>query len=440
MTRLLTVQEYGHLAIIGLIFTFPNLLINISIEKSILAKHFITPLEYSTYLVFNTLLAFFLYLIIVLSSHFFESFFNVYDLGRMLVVMGLSLIFDAITQIYSVKLLHENNVLLRGKIFIVSSILGSIATLVSLYFGFRLWSYVIMVISISVSQFSLHLFFVRFRLNWKFKFTVLYFHLRRNSTSFVSFIFDGFLNALFTYILATFSLANLAFYTRGDSLSKTFAFNIANVIDKNYIRIFNNSERISDNLNLFSKIRLNLYLIMILSTAFLYCSSSYIFSLIFGEKWINGSVTFQYLVLAAFFIPTEKLFINLCFSKLGVKTNLYINIVRFFLLIWPCCFVFYDFNIFLISIVISRFTILFLNNYLLRKYFDFNSILDIYAVIILFLNIVLIHYLGTLAINFFHNNFIILNISFYLIVSGIFYFLNKHLFLLFPFINDKFKA
>ncbi len=440
MTRLLTVQEYGYLAIIGLIFTVPNLLINISIEKSILAKHFITPIVYSTYLVFNTILASVLYLIIVLCSNFFERYFNVHDLRRMLIVMGLSLLFDAIAQIFSVKLLHENNVLLRGKIFIASSIFGSISALLSLYSGFGLWSYIIMVLSISVSQFFLLLIFVRLRLQWKFKLAVLYFHLRRNSTTFVSFFFDGFLNTLFTYLLAIFSSTNLAFYSRGDSLSKTFALNISNVLEKNYVKTFKNSERIRETLNQFSTIRLNLFLLMILASSFMYCSSFYMFSLIFGENWINASFTFQYLVLASFFLPIEKLFTNLCFSRLGVKTNFNINVIKFILMLLPCFFVYYDFNFFLVLIIISRLAIVFLNNYLLRKYFNFISILDIYAVILLFLNIIMIKYLGTLAFSFLHISSNIFNIFFYLVLSGIFYLLNKYLFFKFPFINDKYKT
>jgi O-antigen/teichoic acid export membrane protein len=329
--------------------------------------------------------------------------------------------------------------LVRGKIFIASSIFGSISAILSLYMGFGLWSYVIMVLSISVSQFILHLILVRFRLKWKFKWTVLFVHLRRNSISFMSFFFEGFLNFLYTYILSTISFPNLAFYTRGDSLSKTFAFNISSVLDKNYVRIFNNSESTSDKLNLFSKIRVNLFLIMILATEFLYCSSSYIFSLLFGEKWIDGGLTFKFLVIAAFFIPTDKLFINLCFSKLSVKTNLYINMVKFILMLLPCFFVFYDFKFFLVSIIISRLTILFLNNFLLRKFFNFISIFDIYAVIILFLNIIILQYLGILVINFLDSNSSIFNISFYLVLSGLFYLLNKYLFFKFPFITDKFK-
>ncbi len=428
MTRLMTVKDYGYLAIIGLIFTFPNLLINISIEKSILAKHFIKPVDYSTYLLFNILLSSFLYLVIVLSSGFLERFFHLHDLGLMLVVMGLSLLFDAITQVYSVKLLHENNVLLRGKIFIASSIFGSISALFCLCFGFGLWSYVIMVLAISICQFVLHLTLVRFELKWKFKWTVLYVHLRKNAITFVSFFFEGALNSLYTYVLATFSFSNLAFYTRGDSLSKTFAFNISSVLDKNYISILNNAKSQAEYLSLFSSIRVNLFVIMILATAFLYCSSSYMFSLLFGEKWIIGGLTFQYLVLAAFFIPTDKLFINLCFSRLDVKTNLYINLAKFVLLLFPCLFVFYDFKFFLVSIIISRLTMHVLNNFLLRKFFNFVSVLDIYAVIILFVNIVMIECLGILAINYFDSDSNILNISIFLFFSGIFYLLNKYFF------------
>lgn len=440
MTRLLSVQDYGYLAIIGLIFTFPNLLINISIEKSMLAKHFIKPVDYSTYLVFNTILASVLYSIIVISSNFIENFFNVPDLGLMLVVMGLSLIFDAITQVYSIKLLHESNVLVRGKIFIASSIIGSISALLSLYIGFGLWSYVVMVLSISVSQLILHLILVRLSLKWTFKRSILFVHLRRNSISFVSFIFEGILSSLYTYTLVTFSFQNLAYYTRGDTLSKTFAFNISNVLDKNYIRIFNNSESISDKLNLFTTIRMNLFLMMILATGFLYCSSTYIFSLLFGEKWIDGVLTFKFLVLAAFFIPADKLFINLCYSILSVKTNLYINMVKFILMLLPIFFVFYDFKFFLGSIIISRLAILIMNNFLLRKFFNFLSIFDIYAVIILFLNIIIMQYLGVLVINFLDINFNVINISFYLVLSGLFYLLNKHLFIRLQLINKNINS
>ena len=426
---MLSIEEYGFIAIIGLIFIFPNLFINLSIEKSMLKTQAITSTDYSTHLIFNVVLSLVVYLIIVLTSSLLAVHFRAPQLGGMITLLGLSLVFDAISQVYSIKLIRKNRVLLRGKIFIASSLLGSTVGLVTLYLGFGFWSYILMVLSHSIIQCIFHLTLVKLKIKLVFEFNLLLKHLRTSFVGFLIFINEGFINSIYIYGISSMSTNNLALYSRGDSLAKMFSMNITTVIEKYYLSLFSKYTSKAELLHVYASMRTKLFLISIGVTSFMYFASMPLFLVFFGEKWILGVETFKYLVLAAFFIPNDKLFKTMIFSRLSMRLNLYIEIFKFSLMLIPCVFLFYasNYHFFLISLIVVRLIILFLNNFVLLKFFRSRDFQELFAIILLSLNI-----FGIQIIDHELNNYVvvtnhIMKIFYFSALSGFLYFINKYL-------------
>jgi len=426
---MLSIEDYSYIAIVGLIFIFPNLFINISIEKSMLKTPAITSTDYSTHLIFNVVLSLVVYLVIALTSSLLAVHFRAPQLGGMIVVMGLSLVFDAISQVYSIKLIRKNRVLLRGKIFIASSLLGSTVGLVALYLRFGFWSYILMVLSQSIIQCLLHLILVKLKIKFIFEFNILLNHLRTSFVGFLIFVNDGLLNSIYIYGISSMSTNNIASYSRGDSLSKMFSMNIASVIEKYYLTLYGKFTSKAELLHVYASMRTKLFLILIGVTSFMYFAAVPLFLVFFGEKWIFGVETFKYLVLGAFFIPNDKLFKTMIFSQLSMKLNLYIDTIKFALMLIPCFFLFYvsNYHFFLISLIVVRLIILILNNFVLLNIFRSRDFQELIAIILLSVNLFAIHTIDHQLMNYVVITNNIIKIFYFSALSGIFYFINKYL-------------
>jgi O-antigen/teichoic acid export membrane protein len=427
LTRLLSIAEYGYIAILGLIFTFPNLLINVSIEKSMLTKAVVKSVDYSTHLIFNILLALTMYLAIVSLSSFAENHFNVHRLSDYLIVMGSSLIFDSISLVYSVKLIRENHFALRAKIFIVSSIVSSITGLVSLYNGCGLWSYVFMVLVNSFIQCFLHLIFVKLDIKLIFKIKILSEHIKSSLVALLIYLNDGLINFVYTYVLTVINPSSLGLFSRGDSLSKILSLNVSNVIDKYYFSFYSKYNKNTEMLYAHTKVSVNLFLLMISFSTFMFFSAKSIYEIAFGSKWIIGVDSVQYLIFAAFFIPNDRLFKSMVFSKLPLRLNFTVDILKVVLMLVPCIVLyFWGYHFFLAAIVAARLLVMLINNLLMRKYLNSRSLLDFYMVLLLIANITIIKLLDYFTLGLFENmNEIIITIN-HVVIVVCFYFLNRY--------------
>src|SRR5665647_18318 len=98
LTRFLEKADFGLMALVAFVLGFIGLFMDMGLTSAILHKQYITKDQYASLYWINILFSILLYAIIISISSLISSFYEELELKKILIIMGISLIFSAIGQ------------------------------------------------------------------------------------------------------------------------------------------------------------------------------------------------------------------------------------------------------------------------------------------------------------------------------------------------------
>lgn len=399
LARLLSPFDFGLIGMITFFITLSESLINSGFSNALIRKQDCTNKDFSTVFYFNITISVFLYFILVAFSNNISIFFNEPQLSKIINVLGVIIVIDAFSLIHKTILIKNVDFKLQSYISLTSSIASGIIALIFAYYGFGVWSLVILKLSSKL---------ITTILFWKLLSWYPEKHFSVSSfTSLFGFgsklLLSGIIETIYSniyYVLIGryFSAYNLGLYTRAQTLANIPTDGLTTLVSRVSLPILSSIN--NDNDLLRSKFRRILCSIMFITTVTLIVLASMaklIILCLIGTKWISSVVFFQLLCLAGILYPMHALNLNLL--QVVGRSDLILRIeiikkligVPIIILALP-----YGIKILIVALIINSFVSFVINSYYSNRLINYGTVkqlIDILPTILFSIFIGFINYL-----------------------------------------------
>lgn len=402
LSRILSPDEFGVVAIITVFINFFNILSDLGFGTGIVQNKTLKENDYKNIFSFTFYLGIFLGILFIILSYPISIIYknNIYI--PMSFLLFFSIFFNTINMVPNALLLKNKNFFAIGIRTIASTLICGVITIILAYNGFSYYALIINTISTSLIIFLWNYFKNKIKFSFKFSFKSLnkikQFSLFQFGFSFVNYFSRNLDNLI---IGAFISTSALAYYDKSYKLM-LYPITLLNTILTPVLHPFfsehqDDSEYIYDN---YIKIVKKLAILGAFASAFCYLNASEIITIIFGNSWNESIMSFKILSLSIFFqlicTTTGSIYQSLGDTKKLFKVGLINTIITVIILF--CTVISKEINTISIGITIAYHLHFLISFYVLirkgfnKKFLDFLRNIKVDYIILLVLLIVSIIY------------------------------------------------
>lgn len=142
IARQLLPADYGLIAMLSIFLAIAQSFIDSGFSQALIQKKDRSQTDYSTVFFFNIVVAFVLYILLVLSSPFIASFYHQEILKKIIVFTGLNFIINSFSTVQVAKLTVELNFKAQAQAAIISTICSGIIAVWMAYNDYGVWTLV----------------------------------------------------------------------------------------------------------------------------------------------------------------------------------------------------------------------------------------------------------------------------------------------------------
>ncbi len=326
LARLLTPREYGLLGMILIFIALSQAIMNSGFSNALIKKHACSQEDYSTVFYYNLLAGILMMLLLWFAAPAVSRFFHEEELIRILRVLSIVLIVNALSIVHRTHLIIRIDFRLQARISVISSTLSGLLAIGLAYRGFGVWSLVFQQLSRQVLVSILlwvwntwHPSLVFSRQSFRELFG---FGSRLMLTSLID---TAYQHIYYIVIGKYFAAAELGYYTRADQFRNFASRNITTVIQRVTFPVLSSVQNDVERLK-------NYYTTIIRSTMFIAFSlmiglaavaRPFVLALI-GEKWLPSVPYLQLLCFAGMLFPLNA--INLNMLMVQGRSDLFLNL------------------------------------------------------------------------------------------------------------------
>ena len=321
LARILSPREFGQIGIIMFFIMLANVFTEGGLAGALIRKKNATKIDYSTVFVFNLIVSLFCFLVLFFFSNYIANYYKDSSLKNLLIVSGLVLIINAFQITQNAKLMSDMKFKQKTIYRFVSVFLATSIGLVFAYYGYGVWSLVIIQILTALLMTLILWIFEGMYLSFEFNkksFKELYgFGVNTTFASLLNTAFDN----IYQLVLARyFSLNQTGYYYQAKKLQEVPG-GIINMLSQSVV--FSALSKLQDDkvlfMNVYNKITLYFLVLLGFISVFIYVYAEPIIMILFGSKWLDSVIYMQLLTIASFFYYQEK--INRVIFKVFNKTK-----------------------------------------------------------------------------------------------------------------------
>lgn len=374
LARILSPSDFGLIGLTTVFISLSNTIINSGFSYALIRKENVSVVDYSTIFYVNIFVAFFLYLILFVTSSFIASYFEEPLLENIIKIAALIVFASAFSLVQRSKLTHELNFKLQSKITIFSSFFSGIIALLLAYLDYGVWALVFLSL---IKQFvnCLLLWFLN---KWK---PILVFSLESFKELFsysyklllADLINSIYGNIYYVIIGKVYSPLSLGYYTRANDFQRPFSLNIGVGIRRISFPILSKLQ--GNKIELKSKFVKFIRVNTLLSSAvmfFIAAIAKPMILVLIGQKWEQSIFYTQLLCVTGLLYGVQILNLNLL-NVLGLSNlNLKLEILKKIILVPIIALsAFYSIDMLLYGLVLFSFIELFVNSFYTVKLIDY---------------------------------------------------------------------
>lgn len=326
LARLLLPSDFGTIALFGVFIAVASTIMDGGLGSSLIRTKDTDEADMSTVFWFNVVLAVILYVIIYITAPFIANFYNTPILKPVVRIYCLSLIINSMVIVHRTRFIKELKFATAFKIQLPSLIIGGISGIAFAYLGLGIWSLVYSSLIQSVVITIQHWFYSE----WKPKFIFDKKKFRYHFNYGYKMTLSGLLNVVFINIYTVvigkvFSVQQLGYYNRADSLKQLPVSNVSNALNKVTFPIF---AKISDNNVKLKEVYQKLMTVVIFIIAplltVMVVSAEPLVRFLLTDKWLPAVPYFRILSLAGLLYPIHAY--NLNILQVKGKSNLFLKL------------------------------------------------------------------------------------------------------------------
>ena len=326
LARVLMPEEFGLIGTLAIFMALGNSLVDSGMSSSLIRTQGVDERDFSSVFFINIIASVVVYFVLFFTSPLIAIFFNQPILSDIVKIYSLSFIIRAISSIQYIRLTilmdFKTQTILRLPAFIISSIVG----LVLAYRGYGVWSLVHM----HLANVTLESIFIWFQVKWRPSFILDWNKLRRHFDFGYKLTLSGIIDTIYSNIYLIiigkyFSVAQLGFYTRAQSMKQLPVNNISSALNLVTYPLFSSIQ--NDNVRLKNVYKKLMQQVLFWIAPFLVISGILgepLFRFLMTEKWLPAVPYFQILCLSGIMYPLHSYNLNILNVK--GRSDLYLRL------------------------------------------------------------------------------------------------------------------
>ncbi|GGG67281.1 lipopolysaccharide biosynthesis protein [Epilithonimonas arachidiradicis] len=326
LARLLVPKDFGTIALFGVVIGIASTLIDGGMASSLIRTKDADEMDLSTVFWFNIAVSLVLYGTIFFIAPFISKFYKLLILTPIIRVYSLVIIINAFVVVQKTHFIKELNFKTAFKIQLPSLIIGGISGIGFAYSGFGVWSLVYSALIQTFIFTTQHWVYSDWKPKFIFDKKKFRYHFKYGYKMTLSGLLDITFRNVYTIVIGKFySIQQLGFYSRADSLKQLPVTNLSNALNKVSFPLF---AKIShDNVRLkqvYKKLMKVVIFIIAPVLAMMVVSAEPLIRFLLTDKWLPIVPYFQILSFAGLLYPIHAY--NLNILKVKGRSDLFLRL------------------------------------------------------------------------------------------------------------------
>ena len=407
LARLLSPGEYGLIGIVTIFITILLGIVDSGFSNALIRKIKVDEEDYNTLFIVNMAMSVLMYALLFFGSPVIARFFAQSQLVLLCRVLGLLLIFQALSIVQYTILSRKIDFKTKTKASVISAVASGILGITMAHVGFGVWSLVVQQLSRQLIYSVCLSFFNRWRPKLEFSSGSFRYMWGFGWKLMLSGLLERTWNQLYQMVVGKYySAASLGQYTRADQFANIFSSNLTSIVQRvSYpvlSQIQNDKERM---VAVYRRvIKLTMFVTATLMISLAAVSEPLLYCLI-GPQWYEASTYLPLICFNLVLYPLHAINLNILQVKERTDIFLYLEIVKKTIAIIPVSIgVFFNIYWMLMASTFLGVICFFLNSYYSGKELGYTSwmqLRDVAHIFALAVTIALaVYFLKYLPINY----------------------------------------
>ena len=366
LARILSPEEYGLIGIVTIFTTVMLGVVDSGFSNALIRKIKVTDDDYSTLFYFNLLVSIFMFALLYVGAPLIAHFFERPQLISLTRVMGLLLIFQALSIVQYTILSRNVDFKTKTKASVVSAIISGIVGIAMAYTGFGVWALVAQQLArqllYSVCLWILNKWWPKLRFSvesfkymWGFGWKLM-----------VSGLLDRIWAQLYqTVVGKCYSPATLGQYTRSKEYASLFSSNFNSIVQRVSFpvlsQIQDNKERL---VSAYRRVIKTTMFVTAIIMIFMGAVSEPLLYCLIGPQWHQAATFLPLICISMSLYPLHSINLNMLQIQNRTDIFLYIEIVKKVIAVIPISLgIFVNIYWMLLGSIFTGFIAFFLNSY-----------------------------------------------------------------------------
>ncbi len=376
LARLLTPEEYGLVGIVMIFVIVLGGIVDSGFSRALIRKKDTKDDDYNTMFITNMAFSIVLFVLLFISAPYIATFFSRQELVNLTRVMGLMLIFQALSITQSTILTKQIDFKTKTKASVIAAVISGVLGIILAFMGAGVWALVAQRLSntliFTLCLWALIRWWPKLRFNiesfkymWGFGWKLM-----------VSGILDSTWNQLFQVVVGKYySPATLGQYTRSNEYASIFSTNLTTIIHRVTYPVL--SEVQDDKARMVAAYRKIIKITMFVTAVTMISLGAVAEPLIYcliGPKWHEAAMFLPYICLSMSLYPLHAINLNMLQVQGRSDIFLYLEIIKKIIAIGPICIgIFIGIYWMLICSIFTGIISFFLNSYYTGKRLGYSS-------------------------------------------------------------------
>ena len=376
LARLLSPDEYGLIGIVAIFTTILLGVVDCGFSNALIRKADVSEEDYSTLFFFNLVVSVAMFFLLFFSAPWIATFFGFALLVELLRVMGLLLIFQALSIVQNTILSRRIDFKTKTKASFISALSSGVIGIVMAYMGFGVWSLVAQQLSRQFIYSGCLWVYNHWWPQLKFSIQSLKYMWGFGWKLLLSGLLDSIWKELYQVVVGKFySPATLGQYTRSKQYASLFSYNLTTIVQRVSYPVLS---QVQDNevrmVAAFRRVIKTTMFVTAIAMGFLGAIAAPLIYCLIGPQW-NIAASFLPLICVSMSLyPLHAINLNMLQVQGRTEVFLYLEIVKKIISVGPICLgIFVNIYWMLIGSIITGVISFFLNSYYTGKELGYSS-------------------------------------------------------------------
>lgn len=376
LARMLSPEEYGLIGIVTIFTTIMLAVVDGGFSQALIRKLNVTEDDYSTLFIVNMIMSVLMYALLFAGSPAIAGFFEKPQLVGLCRVMGLLLIFQALSIIQYTILSRNVDFKTKTKASVIAATLSGVVGITMAYMGYGVWALVAQQLSkqliFSICLWLLNKWWPKmkfsiesFKYMWGFGWKLL-----------LSVLLNNIWNQLYQTVVGKFySPATLGQYSRSKEYAMIFSSNLTNIVQRvSYPVLSQVQEDKTRMVGAYRRvIKTTMFVTAVIMISMGAVAEPLIYCLI-GSQWHVAATFLPLICISMSLYPLHAINLNMLQVQNRTDIFLYLEIIKKVIAIGPICIgIFVDIYWMLIGTIVTGIIAFFLNSYYTGKKLNYTS-------------------------------------------------------------------